>query len=367
MSVQKLLKWVVYCPLMILVFTVGGEIATRIDDWLHWGFSPFSPVPTGQEELSFVDGSIRRGRSHGKFKHITLNEYGFRGPEITKEPAPGTHRVMVLGASESFGLRESPKKEYPAQLSSLLKAKANITFEVVNAAQPGLSCPTMTKYWDAYARQFRPTWVIVYPSTHLYIDGSVGGNAKPTDPTPPQDGPTQNSATPGFASRFKSRLRENKPEILRRWQEKKYIESLLSAKPPGWVFETPPGDRLQAVTDDLSRLISAISANGSKPVLLTHALSATNPPRPEDDQHLQAMRGYTLRATPEVLVAFGDEANERIREVARKHSVPCLDVASQLNGRREYFADLVHFNDAGAEKMAQMLADWLIAAETPNQ
>ena len=50
----------------------------------------------------------RRGEPYGHFGQWRLNAYGFRSPEISILPAPAMVRIAALGASETFGLYESP-------------------------------------------------------------------------------------------------------------------------------------------------------------------------------------------------------------------------------------------------------------------
>ena len=62
-----------------------------------------------------------------------------------------------------------------------------------------------------------------------------------------------------------------------------------------------------------------------------------------------------LRATTDTIVAFEDAADEAMRELGR-HKVAVIDAAAEFNGRRDLFADLVHFNDDGAAAFASYLA-----------
>src|SRR5579862_3997167 len=154
MVVARRTKIGVYLVCVGMVFLAAGEIAARLDDWMRWGFSPFSAVPDGQHALIYLDGPLKRGRPRGKFKQFTLNSYGFRGPEIEKEPPSGKQRVMFLGASETFGEFQSNGKDYPGQISAMLASSKDDRFEIVNGALLGLSCPTMRSYWSAWASAF---------------------------------------------------------------------------------------------------------------------------------------------------------------------------------------------------------------------
>jgi len=341
-------KYFSYWFLIALLFLTFAEISSRLDDWLRWGFSPFAQLPDRDEELFFFDGIIRRGRPNGKFKQFQLNEFGFRAPKMTEFPGPGSKRIMILGASESFGMYESVGKEFPTQLAVLLKS-ANPAYEVVNAALFGLSCGTMKPYWVNWASRFRPSLVLIYPSTHLYLNEFKADLKQPGV-----------STSSGFEWRFKIRLRESMPVVRNWWKWLRQSKDPQAAhNPPDWIYESAPIDRLDALMQDLSEVVQEVAAQGAKPVLLTHAISATVPPRPEDADHLESMHPYTPRATSEVLVKFEQEANRRILMLGREKGIPVVDIAGSINGRREFFADLVHFNDAGASTVANLLAEWI--------
>ncbi|HEX3314647.1 MAG TPA: hypothetical protein VHR72_07125, partial [Gemmataceae bacterium] len=62
------------------------------------------------------------------------------------------------------------------------------------------------------------------------------------------------------------------------------------------------------------------------------------------------------RATPESLPAFDEAARLATIQLAQRRGWPVIDASAQLSGHREWFGDPVHFNDAGSEKMAELLA-----------
>ncbi len=85
-------------------------------------------------------------------------------------------------------------------------------------------------------------------------------------------------------------------------------------------------------------------------------MSAKLPLDAEDEALVNRILMFYARATPTDLVEFEQLANDSIRALAKRENVGLLDVDRVLTGQRQYFADLVHFNDAGAGKMAELLA-----------
>jgi hypothetical protein len=144
--------------------------------------------------------------------------------------------------------------------------------------------------------------------------------------------------------------------MARRLRVEWVIRAKTSGKPADWFFPDVPRDRLDQFHDDLAALVDAIRASGAEPVLLTHALRAASPPRPDDWQDLQDMRLFYPRASHRTLVAFEDAVAVAVKELGREKGVPVIDVAAALNGHRAWFADLVHFTDDGAAEVAKVIA-----------
>lgn len=54
-----------------------------------------------------------------------------------------------------------------------------------------------------------------------------------------------------------------------------------------------------------------------------------------------------------------EQYNQVMLEVCEEYDVPCIDVTSHLNGNTDYFYDGVHFNEAGARRVAEVMWDEL--------
>src|SRR5205823_6456130 len=140
------------------------------------------------------------------------------------------------------------------------------------------------------------------------------------------------------------------PDWVQTWREDWEIRRQGAGKGKDWQFTQPPTDRLQLFRADVTTLVEHIRSAGATPILLTHAHSATYPPRPEDEVYLRRMRMFFPRATSLTMIAFENQANEAVRELGERESILVIDVDAAMSGRREWFADLVHFNDDGAAR-----------------
>lgn len=120
--------------LMVGAGATAFEVAARVEDLLRYGTPLLSPYRS-QSDLAMRDALGMHGRPGARFQKWILNNLGTRGPDAPPTPAAGVRRVVTVGASETFGLYESPGHEFPRQLADSLGAG----YDVLNAAMPGMS------------------------------------------------------------------------------------------------------------------------------------------------------------------------------------------------------------------------------------
>ena len=112
-DLKRLALW-----LAIAVTCVGSaELTARLEDRLRLGIDWFA-VPDHDRDLVLHDELGIRGRPNGRFKKWSLNSFGFRHQEMSLEPRPDCVRIIVLGASETFGLYESSGHGVPGAARS---------------------------------------------------------------------------------------------------------------------------------------------------------------------------------------------------------------------------------------------------------
>jgi len=340
--------------LSVALTCVGSaELTARLEDRLRLGID-WLAVPDHDRDLILHDDLGIRGRPNGRFKKWSLNRFGFRHREMSLDPRKDCMRDIVLGASETFGLYESPDKEYPAQLEAVLRRVE--CHEVVNAAIAGLTLKGQIRLWESWVSKFRPDVVVVYPTPGFYL-----ANFAPKFPEPPSDdpGPLPPWWTPRLIERAKDVF--DFPDFIQRRRVEGRLASLTRTE-PGWAFPSLPTDRLALFEADLATLTDLIQAMGARAVLLTHATRFGSTRKADDEEALKAWRQFTPKASNEILLEFEERAAELTRQVANRKHAALVDVRAVMNGRREWFAegDAVHFNDAGAAVIADLIAQCLL-------
>jgi len=137
------------------------------EDWWAAGKQDFT-----NETITFVNGTMWGGILTLDTKNLVhINEYGFRGPEITKEKPENTYRIFTIGASTTFGSGVFDTQTYPFYLQ-LMYDEIDVDFEiqVINAAWPGVwSVEEADAIKNNYI-DFEPDLFIVYDGTGDMMD-----------------------------------------------------------------------------------------------------------------------------------------------------------------------------------------------------
>ncbi len=117
----------------------------------------------------------RNRDEYGHLSDIHINNLGFRGPDVATEKSPGTFRVLVLGASSTFGYRNRDAETYPYYLEQTLNerlrnrhrdrpecCKAVDSFEVLNLGIPHLNTANIHSLLVAEGLSLDPDLVTFY-------------------------------------------------------------------------------------------------------------------------------------------------------------------------------------------------------------
>jgi lysophospholipase L1-like esterase len=333
----------------VLLGLLTLEVAARIEDALRFQApllgaysinTVFEPSPYG-----------RSGRPGARYAKWSFNSLGYRGPE----PAPDRANLLAFGASETFGLYERPDGEYPRLLEQRLNAVHGARYNVINIAVPGISIGRVD-YLDHALQLSAAKVVLVYPAPANYI-GHVGAYCgQRATPVPTELGLTDQVRLAGKLSQlFKAHMPEALMTRLRRfsiWLDTRHLT----------VIGRVPDATLDAYRRDLECVVAHVRQHGAEPILLTHASYFHGTAGPEDMALLSAWRRFYPQLAEMGFLDLETRANVAVRQVAAANAVQLIDVAQQMPRGPRYFADFVHFSDAGAARMADLIAAALAAS-----
>jgi hypothetical protein len=358
-------SWVVLFVTAAIVF----ELSCRVEDWVMYRTPIASPYQS-IDDLVIRDADGMHGRANARFQKWIMNGLGTRGPSASVLPSGNTIRVITVGASETFGLRESTDHEYPRQLEDSLNTRLRALgcssetshFEVLNAAFAGMSVPTTDQDVRNRLVRFRPSIIVAYLSPVAYLGGPLPTATRPDSSVDP----TRTSLSAVLRPRGRDRLRDQLklmiPDVIKSWLRRREIDNAVRAHDSRWVFSGVPADRVSAFDADLRHLVGTIRSIGATPVLATHANAFTGR-RVIDTGMLTAWQKFWPRASGATLVAFDSASRLVTARVGLDSGVVVVDAAARLASAPDSaFADAVHFTDLGASLMASSFAEGVLRA-----
>ncbi len=352
LTVPTSVRSLVLAATVILV----AEVTARVEDYLQFGI-PLSRVPDLTSDLIVHDSVGPHGMPNGRYQRWKLNSAGFRSPESVLTPVAGCARVMTLGSSETFGTdTQSPNREYPAQLSDTLAHYG--CYQVMNAAIVGFATPSMIQLWNGWAARYHPDIVVILENPMFYLSERA--------PSFPGPGPAgRQTGGPWWTPRLldKAQLVVEFPDVIQRLRVQRKLKQLTAGHPDEWFFRSVPADRLAQYRQDLDSLITTVRSHGAEPVLASYPIRFGATPRPEDNDLLAAWRQFSPRATTETMLTFANAAAQAVRELGQERQVVVADLSRIMTGKREWFADFVHYTDAGAAIVAGEIGRTVVGAE----
>ena len=359
-----------------LAFCLTLELACRVEDWVMYRMPLLSRFST-LNDLVVHDSTGWHGRPNAQFEKWRMNSFGIRGPETALQAAPGTFRVMTVGASETFGLRETENHEYPRQLEDSLNvvlARGQCPnapmrrFEVLNAAFAGMGLPTIDQDLRNRLWRLHPAIIVVYANPEAYLDDDRPVAAPPDTSTQAahrnagHNLPLSRGLMPRAVGRVREQLKQATPGFIRTFLRVRQTRAMLAQHPKGWRFDSIPADRIAAYEADLRVALGTIRQVGAMPLLVTHGNEFMGR-RDPDKEMLIAWEKFYPRATAPVIVAFDSLAREVTLRVGADSGVTTIDAARVLSAAPvSIFADFVHFTDAGSAVMADVIRPGVLHA-----
>jgi hypothetical protein len=358
-SAKKVFVWLSWG----MVFLVVLEFCVRFEDLIKWDAPFFGPY--SHEILWQPTAWGNGGRPNARFEKWKINSHGFRSGEIGQSKPTYKIRILVMGASETFGLYESPGHDFPELLDKDLNGIFPNCYNVINTGFPGMSLPRMCQFFEKVVKTLQPDVVVVYPSPQFYLDMKV-----PSEKTFANFNFLERNEERKFEPRLKRKLKivlkKILPPSLQTLIRRLIIEYTRNQLGIREAWERPPPKRLAAFQRHLERLVQEIKAMGCQVILATHANRFGTCLDGVNVFHMYAWILYYPSVTPLGMLKMEESANDMIRKVAAKYRVSVADLADILSGRSENFADFSHFTDEGSRKVAEVLSKAIINLISPE-
>lgn len=161
--------------LIILALAVEGiirvyesSLPSECLDWMH--YDAFNDDKTAEQtcrdikelKYQFFD-THKRIEPNQHYDTININNFGFRGQEITKVKPEGVYRIFIVGGSTAFSHSSSDETTISGFLQKKFDAlNLEQKIEVINAGVSGSFSYDENNLIKEYLLQFEPDFIIVY-------------------------------------------------------------------------------------------------------------------------------------------------------------------------------------------------------------
>lgn len=297
---------------------------------------------------------------------FTTNRWGMRG-----EDPPADWEAwdtwLALGSSTTLCLYQDDSLAWPARLQTRLRAARPRTW-VGNAGVDGSTVVSLGALLDTVAREAAPKGLLILP----------GGPDMPHDLSDDRHGPNLfdealfrrlsrlGDPPPGWRDRFGlGRLsHRRKTRFVPDSSGHRPWEPPALAAPEG---PLPPLDSLlpslPAYRASLGRMGALARALGMRAVFLTQPIGyGTDPAWAKREARVVSLRGRELHLSCATERRLRDAYNAALLAVCAADSLECFDLSARMSGEPRWFYDGSHFSDAGSERAAALIADYLLRA-----
>jgi lysophospholipase L1-like esterase len=295
---------------------------------------------------------LHRGRY--EFRPVRINNIRFFNEDVRLQKEPGTWRVMCLGGSTTansiWAVADPQEYSYPLCLRAALAQRAGSSrYEVLNCGMGGWTSAEIFINFALHLIDLRPDIIVLY---HGFND-------------------LEASLTTPFASDY-SHSRRNFGETYARIRLASYLPNLRFWKSYAFLkgklvgFGNVRYDLLSSIRAKKADLDNSFMGLETERRNIEHLIHLC---RANHFQVILSTFAYHIYAQVEqdrrVLKYHNGVQMENVmlRELAERHQLPLVDLATLIPDDDAYFVDTVHFTPLGMRFVADCFADRIIELE----
>lgn len=307
----------------------------------------------------FAQTELRSRSEEQSYKgEYYINEKGYRGHGFSVNKADGVIRIIFYGGSAVFDLNLPEGYDWPHRVETILRENGYPQAEIINAGIPGHASFDCFGRLFSEGHLFSPDYVISYNEwndiKYFRSGQSLLREFKPLSP-----GRDPRLEYRNGLDRF---LCEHSQVYVRLRQF--YYDWRLRAGPQG---STPEGERSSEITETALRqyylnqvmFVDVAREAGAVPILMTEARLTTPQNTAGQKARIEPFLDYVKLDRPALLKSY-NEIERTLHRISSEKGVDLIDVTQSLNGRDEFFSDVVHLTPPGSEALAQATARKLI-------
>jgi lysophospholipase L1-like esterase len=341
--------------IVILVTMAILEVALRIHNPIY--------VPLRADQINLpINRVIRQVNLNNpkvdKYRVTTYNAIGLRGPDYPQHPQKFI-KIFTVGGSTTNCYALTDGRTWPDLLAGTLKGASDKEIWLNNAGMDGHSTFGHKILLESHLRKYNPDYVIYL----IGINDMERDDLSEYDVEMLKQGQSLRNIIVA-SSELLSTLQVLKRSWLAYEQGVNDVHpDDLQNMPSKHVRDEDRARYLEKQRDRyiplyrqrVEALMAATRAAGARPILVTQpalfgrGIDPTTGVR-IDDREFKA-RGIPASLKWDALELY----NDVVREVARRGQIPLIDAAKEMPKDSKYYFDWVHYSNAGAELMAEII------------
>ncbi|MFL5539895.1 MAG: SGNH/GDSL hydrolase family protein [Longimicrobiaceae bacterium] len=324
---------------------------------VSWPGAPYVPSAYPPHYLKHVHAEPGLPGMDTLPRTFSTNNLGYRGDSLAMPKPAGEVRVFVVGGSTTECVFLDDREALTRRLQDRLRA-TGLDVRVYGAGKSG------DRSWDHVAMvsqriaHLQPDVIVVFAGVNDLFAGANGRDylMRDTARSPSLKALLAQAATEFQLPRLVYRAtHRDDPNQLDIRSEYRRLAAAARARP---LSDHPPRENVRPYEENLRSLAAIATAQGARTVFMTQATTWSSPdPRPGE---WHWMTGTRVRYREADLAAAMGRYNEAMKRAAAASGAPVFDLAASLPGSADFFYDDVHFNVAGADSAAAMLARFMV-------
>jgi len=155
----NILALVGFTVIFVICAAAGLEVLTRLFGGLP---EHMLEITDSNASYTYHPWAAHRMTPGFRFKLMSVNKYGWRGPELPREKPAGVKRVILLGDSAAYSsMHISDQATIAGYLQEILSEKTGRPWEVMNMAVPGGNSSVSLATLAFEGVHFQPDFVVV--------------------------------------------------------------------------------------------------------------------------------------------------------------------------------------------------------------
>ncbi|MFN8393492.1 MAG: SGNH/GDSL hydrolase family protein [Bacteroidia bacterium] len=286
--------------------------------------------------------------------HHSKNSLGFRGPE-KPEDWNAAQTIVAVGGSTTECFYLSDGKDWPAQLYAKLHP-SHPNLWINNAGLDGHSTFGHQMLLDDYVAPQKPDYVLLMCGVNdIGIEQMRSYDADAVGNKGFMAWLARNSSIFGTIANLRRAANARKAGLTHSFVDIKALPELNLPQDSIDRAVSAQASGRAAFGQRVEKLISTCKKAGIKPILVTQALLWGDTIDPVSGVNLgnrSLLEGGNGNQRLYVLESY----NDVLRKTATQTGTPLIDLAAIMPKSTEYFYDAYHFTNAGAAKVAALLA-----------